>query len=122
MRVALAAALAAVLAIMAEPARAAESEAVQRLVDEGRDLFRAARYDDALARYEVAFERSGANGLVYMIGRASENLVASAVRSIEDVGAQVIGIVTNDARGIGLSYGYNYSERYYRYEEDKAET
>lgn len=74
MRVVLAAAVAAVLAVATDPARAADSEAVQHLVDEGRDLFQAARFDEALTRYEAAFERSGANGLVYMIGRCHQEL------------------------------------------------
>jgi capsular exopolysaccharide synthesis family protein len=79
------------------------------------DVPPAAPVSDALS-----FARS-ADGvlLVYMLGRASVSAVASVIRSLEDVDAQIIGVVTNDARGVGLAYGYNYAERYYRYEDDR---
>ncbi len=53
--------------------------------------------------------------LVYMVGRASEVAVAQVIRSIEDVGGKIIGIIMNDVKGIGQAYGYHYADRYYHY-------
>ncbi len=53
---------------------------------------------------------------VYMVGKAEEAAAASVIRTIEDVGGHIIGIVMNDANAVGQFYGYKYS--YYRYEDE----
>jgi capsular exopolysaccharide synthesis family protein len=59
--------------------------------------------------------------MVYMVGKASESSVLGVIRSIEDVGGHILGLVMNDAKGVGQSYGYgyNYGEGYYHYEDDR---
>lgn len=50
--------------------------------------------------------------LVYMIGKASEASVTGVIRSIEDVGGTILGVVMNDVRGVGSAYGYSYGYGY----------
>ncbi|HBW46511.1 TPA: hypothetical protein DEF17_01090 [bacterium] len=94
-----------------------------------------AKFRDALTDYDfilvdvppaapvsdaLSFARSADSVLlVYMLGRASEDSVEQVIRSIEDVGGKILGLVMNDVRGIGHAYGYNYSDRYYHYTKEE---
>lgn len=70
------------------------------------DAFHFARVSDAVL-------------FVYMVGRAGELDVQAVLRSLEDVGGRILGIVMNDVRGVGLAYGYGYGYGYgYAYGRD----
>ncbi|MBN2494343.1 MAG: PEGA domain-containing protein [Deltaproteobacteria bacterium] len=68
-------------------ARQRNADSVQRMIDEGKRLFREKRYEQALSLFQVALERSKEPrpAVVYVIGRCQEELgrLEEAVASYE---------------------------------------